>query len=392
MISNQVIYIINVGCCTFLALTLIILMSTVHKKNGLGYMALVSVCAALPVYTLNLIRIFNVNILLFDLLLCIAMTLNAMCFPFMYYFVQSQYDKSFRFTPRLLLHLLPAVVSLAITFFYYQPLTPEEVNAERLHLQSGGKNIPSIVNDVIVFGQFFVYFFMIFVYLRRKKIYVLRHYADSDYAALLWIPRFLLVYFTVFLITFVAYIINPHLYLWLIPILDTILVAYLIYCAIIHVESVSIGRTVEIPIDDKDETDEVLPESAEESTLSVNDENTKCNLEEMKLICERVIRYCQENRAFLQSDLTLSSLAQDCDIASRTLSSAINGYLEKNFFEFINEMRVEEAKKLLLSLQTSGYSIDSIYSQCGFRSRSTFFLVFKKVVGMTPAAWLKLQR
>lgn len=51
-------------------------------------------------------------------------------------------------------------------------------------------------------------------------------------------------------------------------------------------------------------------------------------------------------------------------------------------------MRVEEAKRQLLNLDASGYNIDSIFAECGFRSRSTFFLVFKKITGKTPATWL----
>ena len=76
------------------------------------------------------------------------------------------------------------------------------------------------------------------------------------------------------------------------------------------------------------------------------------------------------------------------DLSQRTLSRSINGYLHLNFFEFINGMRVEEAKRRLLELDASGYTIDSIFAECGFRSRSTFFLVFKKTEGKTPAVWL----
>ncbi len=50
-------------------------------------------------------------------------------------------------------------------------------------------------------------------------------------------------------------------------------------------------------------------------------------------------------------------------------------------------MRIEEAKRLLLRLDASCYNIDSIYAECGLRSRSTFFLVLKRATGKSPAAW-----
>jgi AraC-like DNA-binding protein len=55
-------------------------------------------------------------------------------------------------------------------------------------------------------------------------------------------------------------------------------------------------------------------------------------------------------------------------------------------------MRVEEAKRQLLELDDSGFNVDSVYAECGFRSRSTFFLAFKKMEGSTPAAWLSRMR
>ena len=70
------------------------------------------------------------------------------------------------------------------------------------------------------------------------------------------------------------------------------------------------------------------------------------------------------------------------------ISRSINGYLHKNFFELINGMRVQEAKRLMCDLQ-SHYTVESISGECGFRSRSTFFLVFKKTEGIPPAQWLK---
>jgi AraC-like DNA-binding protein len=71
-------------------------------------------------------------------------------------------------------------------------------------------------------------------------------------------------------------------------------------------------------------------------------------------------------------------LSVETGISSRYISAAINGYLRKNFFDLVNEMRIEEAKKNLLSLDDN-YTVESIAGKCGFRSRSAFFAAFKKV-------------
>ena len=111
--------------------------------------------------------------------------------------------------------------------------------------------------------------------------------------------------------------------------------------------------------------------------------------EEMKKVCERAESYLTESRAYLRPDVTLAEFAKEAGIQPRRLSQSVNEYLHVNFFDFINRKRVEKAKELLLELKTSDYSIDSIFEECGFRSRSTFFLVFKKIEGKSPAVWLE---
>lgn len=369
MFSEQAIVHINVACIAFLAITMAILIAATRLKNGAGYMALATASTTIPVYLSNLMRTLDSGA--FVASLDVAITLNVMCFPFMWFFVRSQLDRSFRFTPRRLLHLLPAAVSLAASLLYYGPMTPEQIDAERELIETGYENLPALVNDVLLFGQFFVYFPLMFRFVSRKKRYILDNYTDSDYVLLLWLPRFLWLFFVLFFIVFVAYVVEPRTDAWLIPILNTVGMAYLTYCAVVHASAASIGRTTDIP------TEERKPAPV-----------PSMDMEEMRAVCRRASDHAASTQAYLRPDISLASLAKEIDVPQRTLSRAINGHLHRNFFEFINQMRVEEAKRRLLELDASGYNIDSIYTECGFRSRSTFFLVFKKMEGKTPAAWL----
>ena len=138
-------------------------------------------------------------------------------------------------------------------------------------------------------------------------------------------------------------------------------------------------------------TQQIMPLSQPEPVppASKNSDAETMSMEEMKAVCARATEYLRESKAYLRPDISLAIFAKEAGLSARTLSRAINGYLKVNFFDFINRMRVEEAKKLLTELETKGYNIDSLYEECGFRSRSTFFLVFKKMEGVTPAAWLE---
>ena len=62
-----------------------------------------------------------------------------------------------------------------------------------------------------------------------------------------------------------------------------------------------------------------------------------------------------------------------------------NTVYEKGFAHFINEKRVERAKKLLVN--NHHLSLEGIGYEAGFNSKSSFFATFKKLTGQTPAQY-----
>ncbi|MBY0574727.1 MAG: helix-turn-helix domain-containing protein, partial [Undibacterium sp.] len=61
----------------------------------------------------------------------------------------------------------------------------------------------------------------------------------------------------------------------------------------------------------------------------------------------------------------------------------INDNVKKSFSLYVNEFRVNEAKTILL--EAKAMKMDDIAATCGFNSLSTFYAVFKKQTGTTPA-------
>lgn len=74
----------------------------------------------------------------------------------------------------------------------------------------------------------------------------------------------------------------------------------------------------------------------------------------------------------------------DCEYSSSTLSVIINTIARKSFIDYLNEMRVDQAKTLLTDSDYENYTITSIGLESGFNSKSTFYTVFKKHTGLTP--------
>ena len=82
--------------------------------------------------------------------------------------------------------------------------------------------------------------------------------------------------------------------------------------------------------------------------------------------------------------LSLSDLSHIVAIPERMISSAINQELGKNFFQFINEYRVEEMKERLKDPDYDHLKILSMAFEAGFNSKASFHRVFKSYTGLTP--------
>ena len=99
-----------------------------------------------------------------------------------------------------------------------------------------------------------------------------------------------------------------------------------------------------------------------------------------------------DKKPYLQSGLTLDSLAHTLKLSSRTLSNIINRHYGYNFFEFVNHYRVGEAKQMLASPKHHDTTVLDIMYSCGFNSKAAFNTSFKRIEGTTPREFKKRQQ
>lgn len=104
-------------------------------------------------------------------------------------------------------------------------------------------------------------------------------------------------------------------------------------------------------------------------------------------LADKIDLIMREKKPHLQNDITIDLLGETLDIPSRDLSILINRHFQKNFWEFINYYRIEEAKRYLSDKKYDNKSITDIYLEVGFNSKSVFNTFFKKLVGVTPSVY-----
>ncbi len=105
---------------------------------------------------------------------------------------------------------------------------------------------------------------------------------------------------------------------------------------------------------------------------------------------QKIDTYIITNKKYLSQDINLQSLAIQFEISKGYLSQLINSHTNTNFNDYINTLRIETSKKMLLDTRYNNYTIESIGLECGFKSKSNFYTTFKKFTGYTPNQFKKI--
>lgn len=139
-------------------------------------------------------------------------------------------------------------------------------------------------------------------------------------------------------------------------------------------------------------TDYILkPVNYEEFGICID--NLKISLFEQKVSSaeepqageERIItgitRYLQEH---LAEEVSLSVLAEEFHLNAQYISQLFKNEIGVGFLAYLTNIRLEKAKKLLIS---TSCSIAEVAEQSGYRDYRVFTKVFKKTEGITPSQY-----
>lgn len=104
---------------------------------------------------------------------------------------------------------------------------------------------------------------------------------------------------------------------------------------------------------------------------------------------KNLLHLMEVEKLYRLPDLNMNVLAEKTGLSKGYLSKIINQKEGKNFFELVNNYRVKEAQEKIKDPNFSHYTLLGIGLDVGFKSKSTFNAVFKKLTGKTPSAYKK---
>ena len=94
-----------------------------------------------------------------------------------------------------------------------------------------------------------------------------------------------------------------------------------------------------------------------------------------------------------KNEFSVDRLSKLVGSNSHYVSQVINETYGKNFSSVLGEARVRQACKRLGDTAAYGnLTIEAIAGELGFKSRSNFVTVFKKVTGLTPSEYKKISK
>ena len=100
---------------------------------------------------------------------------------------------------------------------------------------------------------------------------------------------------------------------------------------------------------------------------------------------ERALKAWVEQKRYCEYDKSREDIAKELNTTKETLHHYFVTKKGIDFNTWRTELRIEEAKKMLI--ENADYSINIIGELCGFSDRSNFHRQFVKLVGCSPRQW-----
>ncbi|MBS2098700.1 two-component regulator propeller domain-containing protein [Carboxylicivirga linearis] len=118
-------------------------------------------------------------------------------------------------------------------------------------------------------------------------------------------------------------------------------------------------------------------------------ESSRLTSEKSQAMLEKISQFIIQKELYLNVDLKIADLAKELGCSSNEISQSINQNLHITFNEFINGFRVKKVIELMGNPEYSKFTLVALAQNCGFNSKTSFYRIFKKETGYTPAEYHK---
>ncbi len=301
--------------------------------------------------------------------------------PFLYLYTCSVIYEDFSVRLKQWVHFIPFLIFFFLTEGYYLSRSRDVQTGILDSILSHHFHWSFAVSSSLIFIQFLLYVIFSLQLISEYKKAANQHFSNGKHVDVSWLYS-TMIFFTLMMIamTLNGFLARTAFAKYYLLALCLIILAMLVF--INQVLLRALRNPYFFSMDDQNNS----PDPAREKPIPSG--RNQDELEEMLPI---IIKYMQDEKPFLEPELTLQQLAARLSLKPKMLSLVINEKLGRNFFDFINHYRIEEAKRMLTNPEDKKITILEVLYEVGFNSKSSFNTLFKKYTGLTPSAFKQQQ-
>lgn len=295
-----------------------------------------------------------------------------------YLYVLSVCYTNFRLKPKHLIHLIPF---FAFNAFMMWGIYLNDRPTKIMFINSMN-DMPLVQFFLYLFEVLFqVYFIASFLVIRKAKKIYLENYTNPNISSLNALYKITILYYVLHFIVLIRWLITymfgvGEIRGWIVTIDGFAFLFCTCWYLFVALNNPEFFRGVNAdlkPIKEVVSEEKPSPEINEEKNAAI----------------ESLKDFMLKNEPYLDSSLTIQDLAKQVEMPVKDLSTLINLYMDKHFFDFVNEYRIEKAMEILKDPSQKQLTILEILYEVGFNSKSSFNTSFKKYTGKTPTDFRK---
>jgi len=313
----------------------------------------------------------------FQLLSISLLSLFMLHGPFLYYYILTLVSDKRQIFKKDLFHLVPFILfNLYILIASFSPDISEKLNIEKLSLHN---DPPLLFLFFLIITAFSgtVYFLFTFKLFKRLDINIFNNFSNSADIDLDWLRKLVLLFGVIWTALISITVIHHVFHMFsMVFCTDGLFLSLSVF--VILIGYFGLKQNVIFNNENVIVTDNL-------SRIQPKYSGSRLNESEEKQYAEKLISYMELLKPYLNTDLTLPQLAVELGISSHLLSQVINEHFKLNFFDFVNQYRVEAFKERIVNPKYENFSLLGIAFECGFNSKSAFNRIFKKSTGLTPS-------
>jgi AraC-like DNA-binding protein len=299
--------------------------------------------------------------------------------PFLYLYVKTLITEEPKFQLRDMVHFVPFLFFLGLAFLFRT--SPDENIS--LPIWSHPSRLAKIIYEFLIFASFSTYSIIVYVLLTRHRIAIREEFSySSSKITLTWLLFVSITVYASYLLTFLSagiQMLSIHLpfdpKIFSFTGLTLFSFAFSFYG---NRQAQIFSKTMHV----QDSAENGTNQSAKYAKSGLRSTDLKHFIDSMDELMNK-------KKLFLNPELSLAEVSGELQIPRHHLTQAINTELGKNFYAYINELRVKKFMEMVVDPRFKDYTFLAIAFECGFNSKSTFNSVFKRITNFTPSEYLE---